>query len=230
MTEEQRRILVVDDDPSLIGVLEPVLSAAGLEVITAMSGAEAIEAAQDDAPELVLLDLGLPDADGKDVVSQIREFSAVPIIVISARHQAAEKIASLDLGADDFVNKPFDIEELMARMRAALRRTSQADAPPTVYEHGPFRIDLGRRRVTVMGERIHVSPKEFRILSALARSAGQVMTHKRLMIAGWGSDRTDPQYLRVYIGQLRQKIEEDPATPRFILTEPGIGYRLADPD
>lgn len=230
MTEEQRRILVVDDDPSLIGVLEPVLSAAGLEVITAMSGAEAIAAAQDDAPELVLLDLGLPDADGKDVVSQIREFSAVPIIVISARHQAAEKIASLDLGADDFVNKPFDIEELMARMRAALRRTSRADAAPAVYEHGPFKIDLGRRRVTVMGERIHVSPKEFRILSALARSAGQVMTHKRLMIAGWGSDRTDPQYLRVYIGQLRQKIEEDPATPRFILTEPGIGYRLADPD
>jgi two-component system KDP operon response regulator KdpE len=230
MTEEQRRILVVDDDPSLIGVLEPVLSAAGLEVITAMSGAEAIEAAQDDAPELVLLDLGLPDADGKEIVAQIREFSAVPIIVISARHQAAEKIASLDLGADDFVNKPFDIEELMARMRAALRRTSQADAAPTIYEHGPFKIDLGRRRVTVMGERIHVSPKEFRILSALARSAGQVMTHKRLMIAGWGSDRTDPQYLRVYIGQLRQKIEEDPATPRFILTEPGIGYRLADPD
>lgn len=230
MTDQRRRILVVDDDPSLIGVLEPVLSAAGYEVITAMTGAEAVEAAQDEAPELVLLDLGLPDADGKDIVVRIREFSAVPVIVISARHQGLEKIESLDRGADDFVNKPFDIEELMARMRAALRRTAQAEAPPSVYEHGAFRIDLARRRVELMGERIHVSPKEFRILGALARSAGQVMTHKRLMLAGWGSDRTDPQYLRVYIGQLRQKIEEDPAAPRFILTEPGIGYRLADPD
>lgn len=227
---DRRRILIVDDDPSLVGVLEPVLSAAGLEVVTAGTGARAVGAAHDDAPDLMLLDLGLPDADGKEVVSQIRQFSQVPIIVVSARHQAVEKIAALDLGADDFVNKPFDIEELMARMRAALRRTGAADRPTPVYEHGPLRIDVARRRVTVMGERIHVSPKEFRILSALAGSAGQVMTHKRLLIAGWGSDRTDPQYLRVYIGQLRQKIEADPAVPRFILTEPGIGYRLADPD
>ena len=230
MTGDRPRILIVDDDPSLVGVLEPVLSAAGLEVITAMTGARGIGAAQGDSPDLVLLDLGLPDADGKDLVSQIRAFSPVPIIVISARHQGGEKIAALDLGADDFVNKPFDIEELMARMRAALRRAGQADRPAPVYVHGPLRIDVARRRVTVMGERIHVSPKEFRILSALAGSAGQVLTHKRLLIAGWGSDRTDPQYLRVYIGQLRQKIEVDPAAPRLILTEPGIGYRLADPD
>lgn len=230
MSEEPRRVLVVDDDPSLIGVLEQVLSAAGHEVITAMTGAEALEAVEDEAPELVLLDIGLPDADGKDIVARIRDTSSVPIIMISARHQGAEKIAALDLGADDFVNKPFDIEELMARMRAALRRSGEPDATPSVYEHGPFRIDLAKRRVTVMGERIHVSPKEFRLLSALARSAGQVLTHKRLMIAGWGNDRTDPQYLRVYIGQLRQKLEEDPTAPRLILTEPGIGYRLADPD
>jgi two-component system KDP operon response regulator KdpE len=228
--EEPRRVLIVDDDTSLMDVLEQVLSAAGHAVITAVTGAEAVAAAQNDAPELILLDLGLPDADGKDIVSQIREFSTVPIIVISARHQGAEKIAALDLGADDFVHKPFDIEELMARMRAALRRTSQTITPLTHYEHGDLKIDLTRRLITLMGQRIDVSPKEFKLLAALARSAGQVITHKRLMIAGWGSDRTDPQYLRVYIGQLRQKIEEDPAAPRFILTEPGIGYRMAEPD
>lgn len=230
MSQEPRRILIVDDDPSLMDVLQQVLSAAGDAVITAMNGTEAVIAAQNEAPELILLDLGLPDADGKDIVARIREFSTVPIIVISARHQGAEKIAALDLGADDFVHKPFDIEELMARMRAALRRTQQTSTPLTHYVSGDLEIDLARRLITVMGQRVDVSPKEFQLLAALARSAGQVITHKRLMIAGWGNDRTDPQYLRVYIGQLRQKIEEDPAAPRYILTEPGIGYRLADPD
>jgi len=230
MSQEPRRILIVDDDPSLMDVLQQVLSAAGDAVITAINGAEAVIAAQNEAPELILLDLGLPDADGKDIVARIREFSTVPIIVISARHQGAEKIAALDLGADDFVHKPFDIEELMARMRAALRRTQQTSTPLTHYVSGDLEIDLARRLITVMDQRIDVSPKEFQLLAALARSAGQVITHKRLMIAGWGNDRTDPQYLRVYIGQLRQKIEEDPAAPRYILTEPGIGYRLADPD
>lgn len=230
MSQEPRRILIVDDDPSLMDVLQQVLSAAGDAVITAMNGAEAVIAAQNEAPELILLDLGLPDADGKDIVARIREFSTVPIIVISARHQGAEKIAALDLGADDFVHKPFDIEELMARMRAALRRTQQTSTPLTHYVSGDLEIDLARRLITVMNQRVDVSPKEFQLLAALARSAGQVITHKRLMIAGWGNDRTDPQYLRVYIGQLRQKIEEDPAAPRYILTEPGIGYRLADPD
>lgn len=230
MSQEPRRILIVDDDPSLMDVLQQVLSAGGDAVITAINGAEAVIAAQNEAPELILLDLGLPDADGKDIVARIREFSTVPIIVISARHQGAEKIAALDLGADDFVHKPFDIEELMARMRAALRRTQQTSTPLTHYVSGDLEIDLARRLITVMDQRVDVSPKEFQLLAALARSAGQVITHKRLMIAGWGNDRTDPQYLRVYIGQLRQKIEEDPAAPRYILTEPGIGYRLADPD
>jgi len=226
---EQRRILVVDDDPSLIDVLEQVFSAAGHQVITAMTGADALKAAQDHTPELVLLDLGLPDADGKDLVPQFRAFSNVPIIVISARHQGAEKIIALDRGADDFVNKPFDIEELMARMRAAMRRADDSDTSNTVYSYGPLELDLKKRRVTLMGERVHLSPKEYRLLSALARSAGQVLTHKRLMIAGWGDEHTDPQYLRVYIGLLRQKLEEDPTAPKLILTEPGIGYRLADP-
>ncbi|MDO9488884.1 MAG: response regulator transcription factor, partial [Sphingomonadaceae bacterium] len=169
MSQEPRRILIVDDDPSLMDVLQQVLSAGGDAVITAINGAEAVIAAQNEAPELILLDLGLPDADGKDIVARIREFSTVPIIVISARHQGAEKIAALDLGADDFVHKPFDIEELMARMRAALRRTQQTSTPLTHYVSGDLEIDLARRLITVMDQRVDVSPKEFQLLAALAR-------------------------------------------------------------
>lgn len=226
----QPTILLVDDEVALINVLRPVLSAAGYEVATAMNGREAVLAAAAHPPDVILLDLGLPDADGKDVTTQIRAWSNVPIIVVSARHQGAEKVEALDRGADDYVNKPFDIEELMARVRAALRRQDVGRTRPERYASGGLVIDFARRSVKMDGETIHLSPKEYELLSVLAKSAGQVVTHKRLLAAGWGSDTTDPQYLRVYIGLLRQKLEQDPAEPRLIITEPGIGYRLASQD
>ncbi len=151
----------------------------------------------------------------------------MPIIVISARHQEAEKIAALDHGADDYVNKPFEIGELMARIRAAIRRSSSLRNAPKAYRTGPLEIDFVARRVSLGGHAVKLSPKEYDLLRTLAMSAGQVVTHKRLLAAGWGSDSTDSQYLRVYIGLLRQKIEEDPSDPRLLVTEPGVGYRLA---
>lgn len=220
------RILLVDDEAPLIAVLEPVLGAAGYDVSTALDGSSALRLAQDVAPDVVLLDLGLPDIDGKDVIRELRLTGTVPIIVISARHQETEKIAALDHGADDYVNKPFEIGELMARIRAAIRRSSSLRDEPSVYRGGPLEIDFVARRVVLDGETIKLSPKEYDLLRTLAMSAGQVVTHKRLLAAGWGADSTDSQYLRVYIGLLRQKIEQDPGDPQLLLTEPGVGYRL----
>jgi two-component system KDP operon response regulator KdpE len=219
-------ILVVDDEPSLIGVLEPVLSATGYRVTSAISGSTALAVADKGEPDVILLDLGLPDMDGKEVIRCIRMQSEVPIIIISARHQEAEKIAALDEGADDYVNKPFEIGELMARIRAALRRRSNQRIGSRVFRSGLLEIDFPARRVTLGGEPVKLSPKEYDLLQTLARSAGQVVTHKRLLAAGWGQEATDTQYLRVYIGLLRQKIEEDSSDPRLLLTEPGVGYRL----
>lgn len=226
----QGEVLLVDDEPALVGVLEPVLQAAGFAVTVATDGNSAVSAVVDNEPDVILLDLGLPDADGKEVIRVIRQASQAPIIIISARHQEAEKIAALDEGADDYVNKPFEIGELMARIRAALRR-SQAGAPTAaVFESSQLRIDFSRREVRLLGEVVKLSPKEYALLHALARNAGRVVTHKRLLAAGWGSGATDPQYLRVYVGLLRQKLEADPSEPRIVLTEPGVGYRLAVDD
>jgi two-component system, OmpR family, KDP operon response regulator KdpE len=219
-------VLLVDDEPSLVSVLQSVLKAAGYTVTVATDGNAAISGVLACDPDVILLDLGLPDMDGKVVIRMIRESSAVPIIVVSARHQEAEKIAALDDGADDYVNKPFEIGELMARVRAAVRRlhTQVANAP--TFESGPLRIDFTKREVELMGEPVKLSPKEYMLLHALARQAGQVVTHKRLLAAGWGNSGADPQYLRVYMGLLRQKIEENPSEPDMIVTEPGVGYRL----
>lgn len=221
-------ILVVDDEPSLVEVLEPVLGATGYRVSTSATGEAALRIAESDGigPDVILLDLGLPDMDGKAVIRGIREHSDVPIIVISARHQEGEKIAALDEGADDYVNKPFEIGELMARIRVALRRRVNQSPETRSYKGGLLEIDFVKRLVTLAGEPVKLSPKEYDLLHALARSAGQVVTHKRLLTAGWGGEGTDTQYLRVYIGLLRQKIEEDPSDPRLLLTEPGVGYRL----
>lgn len=219
-------ILIVDDEPSLVSVLEPVLAAAGYRVSIAGTVRNAVEQAEVMEPDVILLDLGLPDGDGKDVIRAIRLRSKVPIIVISARHQEPEKIEALDDGADDYVNKPFEIGELMARIRAALRRNSARASSPTVCTAGDLSIDLMARRVTLAGKTIKLSPKEYDLLSTLARSAGQVVTHKRLLGVGWGEGATDTQYLRVYIGLLRQKLEEDSSDPKILLTEPGVGYRL----
>lgn len=222
----QGQVLLVDDEPALVSVLQPVLKAAGCQVTVATDGHAAISGVIAHDPDVVLLDLGLPDMDGKDVIRIIRESSQVPIIVISARHQEAEKIAALDEGADDYVNKPFEIGELMARIRAAIRRSQSIAANSAVFEGGPLKVDFAKREVELMGESVKLSPKEYMILHALARNAGQVVTHKRLLTAGWGNSTADLQYLRVYMGLLRQKLEANPSEPELIVTEPGVGYRL----
>lgn len=220
-------ILLVDDEPTLVAVLEPVFQAAGYLVTTAPDGASAIRLIDDEAPDVVLLDLGLPDMDGKDVIAGIRARSSVPIIIISARHQEHEKVTALDLGADDYVNKPFEIGELMARIRAAVRRQSSLTVKPKRYQNGALSIDFETRQVRLDEDLVKLSRKEYDLLRALAFSAGQVVTHRRLLAAGWGSEGADTQYLRVYIGLLRQKIELDSGDPRLLVTEPGVGYRLA---
>lgn len=222
----QGQVLLVDDEPTLVSVLQAVLTAAGCSVTVALDGHAAISGVIAHDPDAVLLDLGLPDMDGKDVIRIIRETSKVPIIVISARHQEGEKIAALDEGADDYVNKPFEIGELMARIRAAIRRSQAMASNTAVFESGPLRIDFARREVELMGEPIRLSPKEYMLLHALARNAGQVVTHKRLLAAGWSNSVADLQYLRVYMGLLRQKLEANPSEPELIVTEPGVGYRL----
>jgi len=225
----QGDVLIVDDEPALVAVLQPALRAAGCRVSVASDGNSAVDRVVAAEPDVVLLDLGLPDMDGKDVIRLIRQSSEVPIIVISARHQEAEKIAALDEGADDYVNKPFEIGELMARVRAAFRRSRASTLNETIFERGDLRIDFAAREVELMGEPIKLSPKEYMLLHALARRAGHVVTHKRLLTAGWGEPATDLQYLRVYIGLLRQKLEADPSDPEMLVTEPGVGYRLVLP-
>jgi two-component system KDP operon response regulator KdpE len=224
-----RRVLLVDDEAAIVRFLRPALEANDFEIISAGTAAEAIKRVAADSPDIVLLDLGLPDGDGKDVIRRAREWSDVPIIVLSAREREAEKIESLDLGADDYVNKPFNIGELMARMRTALRHRMQRKAEVPVLRIGDLEIDAVRHRVSRAGNELKLTPKEFELLSFLARHAGRVVTHRQILAALWGPAHTeDTQYLRVYVGQLRQKIEAKADEPRIILTEPGIGYRIAE--
>lgn len=223
------RVLVVDDEAAILRFLKPALEANGYQMVTAGTVAEATKRIAAEAPDIVVLDLGLPDGDGKDVIRKVREWSDVPIVVLSARDREAEKIEALDIGADDFVNKPFGVGELMARMRAALRHRMQRHAETPVLCVGDLEVDSPRHRVTRAGEEIRLTPKEFDLLSFLARHAGKVVTHRQILTAVWGPAHTeDTQYLRVYIGHLRQKIEEKPDEPRIVITEPGIGYRIAE--
>jgi two-component system KDP operon response regulator KdpE len=223
------RVLVVDDEPAILRFLRPALEANGYEIMTTETVADATKRIAAEAPDIVVLDLGLPDGDGKDVIRKVREWSDVPIVVLSARDREAEKIEALDLGADDFVNKPFGVGELMARMRTALRhRMERHDETPVLVVAG-IEIDSVRHRVTRAGEEIKLTPREFELLSFLARHPGKVVTHRQILTAVWGPAHTeDTQYLRVYVGQLRQKIEAKPDDPRIIITEPGIGYRVAE--
>jgi two-component system KDP operon response regulator KdpE len=191
--------------------------------------AEGIKSVAAETPDIVLLDLGLPDGDGKDIIRRAREWSDVPVIVLSARDRETEKIEALDLGADDYVNKPFNVGELLARMRTALRHRMQRKAEIPLLRVGNLEVDAVRHRATRAGTELKLTPKEFELLSFLARHAGRVVTHKQILTAVWGpAHAEDTQYLRVYVGQLRQKIEEQPDDPRIILTEPGIGYRIAE--
>lgn len=224
------QILLVDDEPGIIASLRPALKAAGHAVKVARNGEEAIASMALGDNDLVLLDLGLPDIDGKEVIRQIRTGSAAPIIVISARHQESEKIAALDAGADDYIDKPFALGELLARIRVALRRHERRIARPTSFESADLTIDFATRDVRLRGEVLKLSPKEYNLLITLVENVGQVVTQRRLLAAGWGRSDTDPQYLRTYIGLLRQKVEPNPSDPQMIQTEPGVGYRLTIPE
>jgi two-component system KDP operon response regulator KdpE len=222
-----QRVLVVDDEPQIQRFLKPSLTAAGYEVIAAADGAEALKLAATRAPDIVLLDLGLPDMDGKAVIQELRTWSKVPIVVLSARDREAEKIAALDLGADDYVNKPFGIGELMARLRTALRHAAQRTREVTQISIGDLAIDLAAHTVTQGGQGIRLTPKEFELLAVLARNCDRVVTHRQILTAVWGpAHAEDVQYLRVFIGQLRQKLKVSPDAADLIKTEAGIGYRL----
>jgi two-component system KDP operon response regulator KdpE len=223
------RVLVVDDESAILRFLKPALEANAYEMTSAGTVAEAAQRIAADAPDIVVLDLGLPDGDGKDVIRRVREWSDVPIIVLSARDREVEKIEALDLGADDFVNKPFGVGELLARMRTALRHRMQRQAETPTLTAGDVEIDNLRHRVTRAGEEIKLTPKELDLLTFLARHSGKVLTHRQILTAVWGPAHTeDTQYLRVYIGHLRQKLEADADDPRIIVTEPGVGYRVAE--
>ncbi len=223
------RILVVDDEPQILRFLRPALEASGYAVLHAGGGHEALRLIANAAPDLVVLDLGLPDMDGKEVIAAARQFTAAPIVVLSARDREAEKIAALDLGADDYVEKPFTIGELLARLRAALRHAKAGVAPKTKIEIDGLTIDMDRRLVARDGAAIKLTPREYDLLCALAGNAGRVMTHSQLLTAVWGpAHKSDTQYLRVFVGQLRNKIERDASAPSIIRTESGIGYRFSD--
>ncbi|MFL5003681.1 MAG: response regulator [Xanthobacteraceae bacterium] len=224
------RVLVVDDEAAILRFLKSAIEANNYEMASAGTVAEATQRIAADPPDIVLLDLALPDGDGKDVIRRVREWSDVPIIVLSARDREIEKIEALDLGADDFVNKPFGVGELMARMRTALRHRMQGQAETPVLKVGNLEIDNLRHRVTRDDEEVKLTPKEFELLSFLARHCGKVLTHKQILTAVWGpAHAADTQYLRVYVGHLRQKIENKPDDPRIVVTEPGVGYRIAEP-
>jgi two-component system KDP operon response regulator KdpE len=222
-------ILVVDDEPQIQRFLKPALRAAGYDVLSAETGAQALKAIATSAPDVVILDLGLPDIEGKQIIREVRAWSRVPIIVLSARDRESEKIAALDLGADDYVEKPFAIGELLARIRAALRHKAQDIGESARVEVDGLVIDTVKRIVTRNGQPIRLTPTEYDLLAILVRHCGRVVTHRQLLGSVWGPAHVeDTQYLRVFIGQLRAKIEADPANPRIIQTEPSIGYRFVD--
>ncbi len=224
------RVLVVDDEPQIQRFLDVALTAAGYEVAAAETGAQALRLAATGAPDLIVLDLGLPDRDGKDVLRALRTFSRTPVIVLSARDRESEKIEALDLGADDYVEKPFGIGELTARLRAALRHKATVAHPEPRVEIDGVTMDFERRLVARDGRQVKLTPKEYDLLAVLFRNAGRVVTHRQILSSVWGPAHTeDTQYLRVFIGQLRAKIERDPTTPKIVTTEPGVGYRAAEP-
>ncbi len=223
------RILVIDDEPQIHRFLRPALTAAGYAVSQALTALAGLRAAAEHAPAAILLDLGLPDLDGQEVIRRLRAAGSTPIIVISARDSTAEKIAALDHGADDYIDKPFAPGELLARLRACLRRARTLDAAPAPWRHGPVTVDLAHRRVHVDDAEVAFTPREYDLLTTLVRNAGLVLTHRQLLTAVWGTSHAeDVQYLRVYVGLVRQKLGPTGAT--ILLTAPGIGYRLAEGD
>jgi two-component system KDP operon response regulator KdpE len=226
MTGDSAVILIVEDEPPIRRLLRTTLGANDYRTLEAGTGAEAMSALRHHRPDLVLLDLGLPDIDGLKLIAEIRKLAPVPIVVLSSRGDEQAKVAALDSGADDYVTKPFGADELLARLRAALRHRLQEQGAERIFASDDLSVDLVRRLVKRGAEDIKLSPKEYDILEQLVIHAGKVLTHKHLLREVWRDESVDPQYLRVYVRQLRQKIEADPSTPRHVLTEPGIGYRL----
>jgi two-component system, OmpR family, KDP operon response regulator KdpE len=229
MSDAQPLVLIIEDEKDMRTFARIALAAHGYRMVEASTAAEGIRQAAKYNPDLVLLDLGLPDADGSEVTRRLREWSAVPILVISARGNEESKVKALDDGADDYMTKPFGAAEMMARIRVALRNATRAHGEPVGVVHigEDVRIDLARRTVVVRGEDVHLTPIEHKLLAALVRNAGMVQTHRHLLEEVWGpGHENEMQYLRVYMTQLRHKLERKPARPRYLLTEPGIGYRL----
>ncbi|MGQ0621713.1 MAG: response regulator [Panacagrimonas sp.] len=226
MSESGSRVLVVDDEPQIRKLLRIGLSSHGYEVLEAGTAGEAIRLASARNPDLVVLDLGLPDLDGHAVIARLREWSAMPIIVLSVRDGEDEKVRALDAGADDYVTKPFGVAELLARMRVALRRRGSTEEAASRFEHAGLVVDFVERRVRLDGTAVTLTKKEYAILRFLVQHAGRVITHGQLLREVWGRvHEQDTQYLRVYVGQLRHKLGDDPTQPRFVATEPGVGYR-----
>jgi two-component system KDP operon response regulator KdpE len=231
MSEPSPTILVIEDEPQMQRFLRASLTGNGYHVLEAETAAAGLAQAASHNPDLVLLDLGLPDQDGLEVTQHLRAWARMPIIVISARHKEEDKIKALDAGADDYLTKPFGVGELLARMRVALRHSARSDSGVSQFVMGDVTVDLVRRRVTKSDAEVHLTPIEFKLLTTLIRYEGRVITHRQLLKEVWGpSSGEQTQYLRVYMGQLRHKLEENPSRPRFLTTEPGVGYRLRLPE
>jgi two-component system KDP operon response regulator KdpE len=229
MSGQEVTVLLIEDEPEIRRFLRTTLPAHGFRLYEAATGKEGLAEAQARNPDLILLDLGLPDLEGSEVICQVREWTATPIIVLSARDQEQVKVAALDLGADDYVTKPFGVNELIARMRAALRHASRSatDVGEPLFTLGDLKVDLGRRQVFVSAKEVHLTPIEYKLLTTLIRYAGRVMTHRQLLKEVWGPLHVEEgHYLRVYMRQLRNKLEKTPAHPRYLVTELGVGYRL----
>ena len=224
---DAKRVLVIEDDLPIRRFLRASLDKQEFELVEAETGAQGVQMVATQSPAMVLLDLGLPDIDGVEVTRRIREWSEVPIIVISARGREQDKIDALDAGADDYLTKPFGIGELLARIRVALRHVAKVNAPEPIFETEDVSIDLATRQVLRAGTEVHLTPNEYKMLAILVRNAGKVVTHRQILREVWGPGYdSETHYLRVYMGQLRQKLEQSPAQPKFLLNEPGVGYRL----
>ena len=229
MTDTSPLVLIIEDEASIRRFLRASLTSHGYRLIEASSGREGLRLIMTAQPDLIILDLGLPDADGLDIAREVRTWSKTPIIVLSARGQEHDKIAALDVGADDYLTKPFGMGELLARLRVAMRHTSQAGigVSDSIFRTGSLHVDLARRQVRVDDREIHLTPIEYRLLTTLIQHAGKVVTHQMLLREVWGPGYvSETAYLRVYVGQLRHKLEANPARPRYVTTEPGVGYRL----
>jgi two-component system KDP operon response regulator KdpE len=221
-------VLVIEDDAQVRRFLRAALSSHGFRLLEAETVREGEQLATSHNPEVFLLDLGLPDGDGIELARRLREWTRAPIIVLSARGREEDKVNALDAGADDYLTKPFGVNELLARLRVALRHARAVPATEPVLEAGPLRVDLARREVTVDGREIRLTPTEFKLLSLLARHAGKVLTHRQILKEVWGPNATEAHWVRVHMAELRKKVEPDPARPRLLVTEPGVGYRLRD--